>query len=106
MWTNRQIVEDRIFEVLTYIKGGQLAFPLKQNINLFSTKELQQMLDFLESGSLDPIYQFLDDKYKEYLWLMEELKMLKVNEKKQEKIKEENTERKEELTELETLINF
>lgn len=106
MWIERQKVENRIFEILTYIDGGTLAFPLRQNIWLFSLKELEQLLEFLESWNLDPIYSFLDEKYKEYLAIIEEIKNLKIWEKKKEKLKEEEQERKNEEKELELLLNF
>lgn len=106
MWTDRQIIENRIFEILTYIENGSLALTLKQNIWLFSLKELQKLLEFLETWKLEPIYKFLDEKYKEYLWLKEELKMIKIWEKKKIKKVEELNERKQENSELELLINF
>jgi len=49
MATNKQNIEKRILDILTYIENNTLAFPLKQNINLFSLKELEQLLEFLES---------------------------------------------------------
>jgi CO dehydrogenase/acetyl-CoA synthase beta subunit len=106
MWTDRQIIENRIFEILTYIENGSLALTLKQNIWLFSIKELQNLLEFLETWKLELIYKFLDEKYKEYLWLKEKLKIIKIWEKKKIKQIEEFNERKEENSELELLINF
>ena len=106
MWLNRDEIEKRIFSILTYIDGGTLAFPLKQNISLFSTKELEQMLDFLETWNLEPIYNFLDEKYKEYLAIIEEIKMLKIWEKKKIILQEEEEERISEYNEIELLLKF
>jgi len=49
MVINKQNIEKRILDILTYIENNTLAFPLKQNISLFSLKELEQLLEFLES---------------------------------------------------------
>jgi hypothetical protein len=49
MAINRQNIENRILNILTYIENNTLAFPLKQNIKLFSLKELEQLLEFLET---------------------------------------------------------
>lgn len=106
MWADRQNLENRILEILTYIEQNTLEFPLKQNIKLFSIKELEQILGFLESWKLGSIYILLDNMLKEYMWLIEELKMIKVREKKNEKIKEEEIEHKKEEEEIEKLINF
>jgi len=106
MALNRLNIEKRIIEILSYIDNDTLAFPLKQNISLFSLKELEKLLEFLERWNIKIIYKLLDEKYKEYLWLIEELKTIKINEKKEQKLIEENSERKEEEKELEKLINF
>ena len=106
MALNRQDIENRILDILTYIDNDTLAFPLKQNISLFSLKELEQLLEFLESWKIEIIYNFLDTKYKEYLLLIEELKRIKIKINKDQKILEENKERKKEKEEIENLINF
>jgi hypothetical protein len=49
MAINRYNIEKRILDILTYIENNTLAFPLKQNIKLFSPKELKQLLEFLET---------------------------------------------------------
>jgi len=103
---NRESIEERIFQILTYIENNTLAFPLKQNIWLFSLKELEQLLEFLESWNLEPIYNLIDSKYKEYLWLLEELKALKIKQKMESVISEEQLEKREEQLELNTLLNF
>lgn len=106
MAINRQHIEKRILDILTYIENNTLAFPLKQNISLFSLKELEQLLEFLESSNLEPIYKFIDEKYKEYLWLIEEIKTMKISEKLKKKKEEEKNERKNEKKELELLLDF
>jgi len=106
MATNRQNIEYKIFNILTYIEDNTLAFPLKQNINLFSLKELEQLLEFLESWKLEYIYKLIDLKYKEYLWLIEELKSIKIKNKMIHQKDEEQKDRKKEELELNTLLNF
>jgi transcriptional regulator of NAD metabolism len=106
MATNRQEVERRILDILTYIENNTLAFPLKQNINLFSLKELEQLLEFLESWNLEPIYNLIDSKYKEYLGLIEELKSIKIRNKMTWFKEEEQKEKEKEQLELNTLLNF
>lgn len=106
MWLEREKLENRILEILTYIEKNTLEFPLKQNIKLFSFKELEQLLEFLESWKLKLIYILLDSKLKEYMWLIEELKMLKIWKKKEKIQNKERIEHKQEEKEIEKLINF
>ncbi len=106
MWTNRQIIENRIFEILTYIWNNTLEFPLKQNIKLFSLEEVNKLLEFLETGNYKYIYVLLDQKLKEIMWLKEELKMIRVWEKNKKKLNEEREEQEIEQEEIEKLINF
>jgi len=106
MAINRQSIEKRILDILTYIENNTLAFPLKQNIKLFSLKELEQLLEFLETWNFEPIYKLIDKKYKEYLWLIEELKSIKIRNKMSWFKEDEKKERQQEQIELDTLINF
>lgn len=106
MSSNRENIEWKILHILKYINNKKLAIPLGNNINLFSLKELTTLLDFLESWKLEIIYKLLDEKYKEYLWIMEKVKMTKISNKKNEKLQEERRERDKEQEEIEQLINF
>ena len=106
MAKNRQNIEYKIFNILTYIENKTLAFPLKQNISLFSLKELKQLLEFLETWNLKPIYILIESKYKEHLWLLEEFKTIKIQKKVNKKQKEEKNEKEIEEKELNELINF
>ena len=106
MAINRKNIEKRILDILTYIENNTLAFPLKQNIRLFSLKELEQLLEFLESWNLEPIYKLIDKKYKEYLWLIEELKSLQIKNKINKYKEQEKEEQRKEQLELNTLLNF
>ena len=103
---NRESIEERIFQILTYIENNTLAFPLKQNISLFSLKELEQLLEFLESWNLEPIYKLIDKKYKEYLSLLEELKALQIRKKMNWVKNQEQLEKEKEQLKLNTLLNF
>lgn len=106
MATNKENIKKRILDILTYIENNTLAFPLKQNISLFSLKELEQLLEFLETWNLKPIYKLIDNKYKEYLWLIEELKTIKIKKKIDWYKIEETSEKEKDKQELNTLINF
>jgi hypothetical protein len=79
---------------------------LKQNIKLFSLKELEQLLEFLETWNLKPIYKLIDKKYKEYLWLIEELKSIYIHKKINKNKTQEVKERKIEEQELNNLLKF
>lgn len=102
----RKQAEERIFQILNYINQTKLSYPLEQNIKLFSSGELLQLLDFLETWDYQLIYDLIDKKYKEYIYLIREIKTIKISSKMQ-KIKE--TEKKEkdyELKRLDNLLNF
>ena len=106
MAKNRQNIEYKIFNILTYIENKTLAFPLKQNISLFSLKELEQLLEFLETWNLKSIYILIDYKYKEYLWLLEELKTIKIQKEVNKRKIQEKEEKEKEKQELQNLLNF
>jgi len=103
---DRQVIENRIFQILSYIWNNTLEFPLKQNIKLFSLSEINKLLEFLETWNYKYIYILLDQKLKEIMGLKEELKMIKIKEKWQGRVDEEKQEHKIEEQELEQLINF
>ena len=98
-------VETRIFKILEYIHHPIIP-ALKQNLELFSVKELGQILDFLETWSLNPIQQFLTEKIQEYKWLLEELKMNKAFSKLKNHKISEKLEREQEEAEAEEMIKF
>jgi hypothetical protein len=106
MEKNRDIIENRIFEIIQIMKNSNLEFLLNKNLNLFSEKELQIILNFLESWDLSYIYKFLDEKYKEYLELIEEIKQIKIKSKKVKNLIEEEKEKENEIKQLENLLNF
>jgi len=45
----RKNIENRIFEIVRYTKNENLEFLLNKNLNLFSVKELETILSFLET---------------------------------------------------------
>ena len=106
MATNRENIEIKVLNILTYIENKTLAFPLKQNISLFSLKELEQLLEFLETWNLKSIYILIDYKYKEYLWLLEELKTIKIQKEVNKRKIQEKEEKEKEKQELQNLLNF
>jgi len=106
MNTDRKLIENRIFQLISYIKQDSLLLPLKQNISMFSLRELLDIQNFLETWKLNIIYNLLDKKYKEYLGIIEELKNIRIkNSMNKQKNIEEKEREKEELN-LELLIEF
>jgi len=106
MNTDRKLIENRIFQLISYIKQDSLLLPLKQNISMFSLRELLDIQNFLETWKLNIIYNLLDKKYKEYLGIIEELKNIRIkNSMNKQKNIEEKEREKEELN-LELLIKF
>jgi len=94
----RKETQDRILEILTLI-NHPIKWQLEKNITLFSNKELFQIVEFLETWSLNTIDQFLEDKKREYLDLINELKMQKryskLNSIKEKERLEEYTDKEE-----------
>jgi len=94
---NRKDIEDRILHIISYIDFDKMLQPLVWSLKLFSTEELLQLLDFLETWDYKPIYLLLDKKIKQYLEIMEEIKQIriwnnmeKVKQKEQQEIKEDS----------------
>lgn len=67
-------LEKRILQILEYI-NHPLKSQIEQNLGLFSVKELSQIWEYLETGSLNPIYKFFEDKKQEYLDIINSIKM-------------------------------
>lgn len=74
--SQRSEIEARILKILHYI-NHPIAPNLEQNLSLFSLKELTQIHDYLETGSLNPIYKFFEEKQQEYLSIINTLKINK-----------------------------
>lgn len=72
----RDIIEKRILNILKYI-NHPIKQRLQENMGLFSQQELSQILEFLETWSLNPIYDFLEDKKREYMDIINSLKVRK-----------------------------
>lgn len=106
MEKNRENIENRIFEIIKLMKNSNLEFLLDKNLNLFSERELETILNFLESWDLSYIYKLLDEKYKEYLELIEEIRQIKIKDKKVKNLIEEEKEKEKEVKNLENLLNF
>ncbi len=69
----RKNIETRIINILKYI-NHPITEKLEQSLSLFTIQELTQILEYLETWTLNPIYDFLEDKKKEYLEILEFLK--------------------------------
>lgn len=72
----RRKLEQRILSILRYI-NHPIVPNLEKNLSLFSIHELLQIEEYLETGSLNPIYQFFEDKKNEYLEIINTLKIQK-----------------------------
>jgi hypothetical protein len=64
------------------------------------------MLSFLETGKYKYLYKLVDEKMGEYKSLINELKILKITEKKNVKLNEEIVDRQKEDEKLKLLLNF
>lgn len=73
---NRDETIKEVFNILIFV-DSKLSDMLKSNINIWSTKELSQILAFLKTWDLKPIYDFLEDKKQEYLQMISEIKWKK-----------------------------
>lgn len=87
------------------MNNKNLEFVLKKNINFFSNWELRELLDFLESWEIEILYKFIDNKYKEYLSIIQEIKQYKIKKEVNKKIEIEKQEEEFELIEIELLLN-
>ena len=103
---NRKEIEDRVLHIISYIDQDQMLQPLVWSLKLFATEELLQLKDFLETWNYKPIYILLDNKIKEYLSVMEEIKQMKIWNKMKKVKKKEEGERKEEELGLENMLAF
>lgn len=72
----KQKLEQKIIWILQYINSPRLSI-ISWNLYLFSTWELLQILNFLNTGNLESIYDFLEDKKNEYLDIIQNLKIKK-----------------------------
>ena len=106
MNTTRKIIEDEVLNILTYIENKTLELPIKQSTKLLSLNELEQLLGFLKTWDYKLIYNLLDKKYKEHLWLIEELKNIRIKDKMIKVKQQESNEKLEQDKELNALINF
>lgn len=72
----KQKLEHKIISILQYIDSPKLSI-IRWNLHLFSTWELLQILNFLNTGKIEFIYDFLEDKKNEYLDIIHNLKIKK-----------------------------
>lgn len=103
---NRKLIENRIFQLINYINYDKLLISLKQNIKFFSINELLLIEKFLETWDFNNIFIFLNEKYKEYLWIIEEIKDIKIKILLNDKKNKEIEEKIEDEYNLDILINF
>lgn len=72
----KEKLEQKILWILQYIDSPTLQM-LGKNLHLFSSLELLQIVNFLQTGNLQSIYDFLEDKKNEYLGIINTLKIKK-----------------------------
>lgn len=72
----KEKLEQKILWILQHIDSPVLQMLVK-NLNLFSSLELHQIVNFLQTGNLQSIYDFLEDKKNEYLDIINTLKIKK-----------------------------
>lgn len=106
MLTEREKIINRILQILSFIdKEGSVVF-MQQIVNLFSEKELTQLLEFLEKWDYSTLYDLLEIKINEYKSSLDKTKILKTKINLEKKNILEINERKKEKKEAENLINF
>jgi hypothetical protein len=103
---DRKQTEDRVLHIINYIDQDKMLKPLVGSLKLFSTEELLQLLEFLETWDYKPIHILLDNKIKEYLALMSEIKQKSIQEKMAKVKKQEFEERKKEVFWLNNLLAY
>ena len=103
---NRKEIEERILHIISYIDLDNMLQPLVWSLKLFSTEELLQLKNFLETWDYKPIYLLLDKKIKEYMQVMEEIKQIKIWDKMKNVKQKEFEEREQEQVWLENMLAF
>jgi hypothetical protein len=106
MVNEREELEKKIIEILRSLGDSELLWLFEWKVNTFSTRELEQIYDFLNTWWIASIYKFLEEKIKEYVGLLQELKNIRIVKKKLAKLEEESREQKKEEEEVEELLNF
>lgn len=106
MLTEREKIINRILQILSFIDKEGLVVFMKKIVNLFSEKELTQLLEFLEKWDYSKLYDLLQIKINEYKTSLDKIKMLKLKVKTEKKQFVETKEREIEKAEAENLINF
>lgn len=105
MIDERNILEKKIFKIIWYMNNKNLEFVLKENIKFFSNLELIKLLDFLENWKIDILHKFINEKYNEYLILLNEIKNYKIKKQLDKKKELEIDERKNELVNIKLLLD-
>jgi len=95
----RNKLEQRILWILKNI-NHPITSQIQSSLSLFSVNELSQIWEFLETGSLNPIYNFLEDKKQAYLKIINNLKIQERYAKLQDVKIKERLETEEEKMEL------
>jgi len=101
---NRKEIENKIKEIISYIDQEKTLKPLIWSLKLFSLEELLQLKIFLEKWDYQIIYKLIDKKIKEYIEIMEEIKQMKICEKKEKLKKQEEKENKQEQIDIDILL--
>jgi hypothetical protein len=102
----RKQIEERIIQLISYINHKETMIPLVWSLKFFSLEELLQLKDFLESWSYKTIYILIDKKIKEYLFLIKEIREIKIKEKMKKLKMTENNENIQKEEELSKILKF
>ncbi len=97
-------IEERILQIISYIDQEKTLKPLAWSLKLFSLEELLQLKEFLEIWDYKPIYQLLDKKINKYLETLEEIKQIKIWEKKEKLKQKEKQEQQKEQLDIDSLL--
>ncbi len=103
---NREVVVNRIKQIILYINDKNLAQALEENVKMFSEKELEELLGFLESWDYSILYDLLQGKIQEYRDILNEINILRWKVKLEKMWNKEQEEKEKEEEEIENLITF
>lgn len=101
----RKILEEKVREIIRYMKNEKISLLAERSINSFSDLDLQKLLNFLESWDNNLLASFLIEKTKDFMWEVQAIKFAKWKIVIWKNIRIEKAEKAEEEKELENLLN-
>lgn len=101
----RKILEEKVREIIRYMKNEKISLLAEKSINSFSDLDLQKLFNFWESWDNNLLASFLIEKTKDFMWEVQAIKFAKWKIVIWKNIRIEKAEKAEEEKELENLLN-